>query len=340
MPVTASITANSLPSPGNPPPGCYVSEQARLNAYAAALAVTFTNLNNAQIVIAKDADFPPVSTDYLVLRTDATPPNPISVIYGLYAAAGGNWVPVDRQNFYTGVNDTSSTVNSFVVSSPANPKNYTYKTGDVWLFKPAATNTGPSTFQVGSLASASIYKGGTTPLVGGDIQSGLWTLIMWDGTYWQLVSSPQSNFLPVQSVYATNGPITISTAPGTYVFPVTFTLPSGTTAWIDLDFSFAAQFISQNGSSSTVTATIQWNTAPLTNTTVSVSPTAGASNSGQVISVADTGAQEAHTWRFVGSVPGSINSTGTITAQVSLVIAGSSLAGTEPGFVYAVARCK
>jgi len=339
MAVTASITANSLPSPGNPPPGCYVSEQARLNAYAAALAVTFTNLNNVQIVIARDADAPAVSTDYLWLRTDATPPNPISVIYGLYAAAGGNWVPVDRENFYTGVNDTSSTVNSFIVSAPANPKNYAYKTGDVWLFKPAATNTGPSTFKVGSLASANIYKGGTTPLVSGDIQSGIWTLIMWDGTQWQLVSSPQSNFLPVQSVYATNGPITISTAAGTYVFPVSFTLTSGATSWIDLDISFAAQFISENGGSSDITATIQWNTAPLTNTTVTVSPTSGASNSGETIHVGDTGSQEAHTWRFIGNVPGSINSTGTITAQVSLTIS-SNLNDTRPGYLYAAARCK
>jgi hypothetical protein len=339
MAVTASITANSLPSPGNPPPGCYVSEQARLNAYASALAVVFTNLNNAQIVIAKDADFPPVSTDYLVLRTDATPPNPISVIYGLYAAAGGNWVPVDRQNFYTGVNDTSSTVNSFVVSAPANPKNYTYKTGDVWLFKPAATNTGPSTFQVGSLASASIYKGGTTPLVGGDIQSGLWTLIMWDGTQFQLISAPQSNFLPVQRVYATSGPTT--EVNGTQTLSLNFTLPSGAKLWTDVELYAMATLDSQSAGLGTGSIIFKWNTAPLTATQVVTSATSGASNQGQVIAV-DNNAIDSPTWNYVGEVPSSIATSTTLQIQAILTLTntgGSGLDYREWNF-WAVARCK
>jgi hypothetical protein len=131
-----------------------------------------------------------------------------------------------------------------------------------------------------------------------------------------------------------------NTSPGTYTYSTALTLPSGATNWIDVDVSFSAEWISANSLNSTITCTLQWNTAPLTNTTVTISSTAGCGNSGQSIIVGDTGSQEAHTWNFKGEVPGSISNVSTITVQVSMVIAGTNLNATSPGYLWAKATCK
>ena len=270
--------------------------------------------------------------------------NPI----GFFSYNGSAWEPALPPFFFTGLNDIGA-LNAIQITLPvASSTNYPYPTyaftgyqkGLTLLFKPAYTSTGAVTIQVNSFGAVAVYKGGTTPLQASDIQAGVWCLATYDGTAWQLVSAPFSSLLPIQRVYGTSGPITIPTSTGTYSYSTVLTLPSGATNWIDVDFSFAAQWISQNGSSSTITCTLQWNTAPLTNTTVTISGTAGCGNSGQVVSVADTGSQEAHTWNFKGEVPGAIVSASTITVQVSMVIAGGNLSATQPGYLWAQGRCK
>jgi hypothetical protein len=335
--ITITFNAGGLP-PGFCPQGW----QATFQGFVNALTGTVNGLNYTQINVSTTA--PALSSNYLWLHIDGS-----GVPLGLYTASAGNWVPVDAENFFPGLIDSGAVNALIVLNAPIQPA-YSPPPGGVpttglvpgmtFVFKPANTTTGAATLQINAYPAAAIVKGGTTPLSPGDIQASIWTMVMFDGTNFQLLSTPQSILIPIQRVFATSGPITQSAPVGTYTYPVTFTLPAGATQWLELEVSFIGEYGSQSGDSVNVTGTFQWNTAPLTNTNVTISSTTGASNSGQLFLIADVGSFVAPTWRFLGNVPGSIASVGTITFQVVLVVAGNNLHSTEPAYLYGKATCK
>jgi hypothetical protein len=55
-------------------------------------------------------------------------------------------------------------------------------------FIPTATNTGPATININNLGVKSLTKYGAQPLVAGDIAAGVWALIAYDGTQFQLIN--------------------------------------------------------------------------------------------------------------------------------------------------------
>ena len=85
----------------------------------------------------------------------------------------------------------------------------------------------------------------------------------------------------------------------------------------------------------------QWNTAPLTNTNVTVSATTGTGFVNQTLHT-DTNAILTPTYSFLGVVPGSIAATGTITVNAVLTLAGglNFVSGHDVWQFYAKARCR
>jgi hypothetical protein len=85
----------------------------------------------------------------------------------------------------TGVAGTDTITGSIVTPTLA-----AYANGQRFTFVAAATNTGPVTININSLGAKAITKNGTTPLVAGDIVSGVDYSIFYDGTQFRISSVP------------------------------------------------------------------------------------------------------------------------------------------------------
>jgi hypothetical protein len=112
----------------------------------------------------------------------------------LLDAINGNRVISNYFNFATSIGGTADAITLGTVS----PTNFTYTQGlQVW-FVPTAANTGSATVNINSLGVKSITRTGTTALSPGDIQSGVVTGIVYDGTQFQLVTPyyAQGNWTP------------------------------------------------------------------------------------------------------------------------------------------------
>jgi len=86
---------------------------------------------------------------------------------------------------------TSGSANAYVASpSPAVPA----LTANTWLFiKSNFSNTGAATLNVSGLGAVAIKKLNNSDLQAGDIQSGQEVVVVYDGTYWQMVSESRTS---------------------------------------------------------------------------------------------------------------------------------------------------
>lgn len=181
-----TLTAGTLPSPGNPPPGCYASEQARFNAYVASIIATLSTTGSVYV----QPTAPTIDSQGIWVQTDASP---ATVIKGLYAVAGGAWKPIDPSQLYVGFSDSSVTVNQVQISgTPAFPSSYAYTTGDVWIVKVNLANSGPPTLKVGSLAAVNITIAGVSAPANA-LLAGYTYIFSYNGTNFELLNpNPQT----------------------------------------------------------------------------------------------------------------------------------------------------
>jgi len=75
------------------------------------------------------------------------------------------------------------------ITASGSPTVAAYTTGASYYFSPANTNTGAVTINIDSLGAKSITKNGTTALGAGDLTAGRVSVMVYDGTQFQLVSA-------------------------------------------------------------------------------------------------------------------------------------------------------
>ena len=131
-----------------------------------------------------------------------------------YSASSGKWEPTAlpsvsglarqadvQDESYTYAAD-SGAANAYVVT--LSPVPAALVAGLEVCFKAANANTGASTLIVNSLGAKNIYKlNGSTALASGDIAAGQIVTVVYDGSYWQMQSSPAN--LPAPSVSTLGG---------------------------------------------------------------------------------------------------------------------------------------
>lgn len=170
-----NLTAAELP-----PPACYASEQDRLEAYAAALIAQF----NASPEWASNS-VAPANLSLYWLRLDAGG-NPVEVLkYNTNPPAG--WTRATTQFTY-GVGGGIADAYTLTLL-PASPgPNQAYRTGVAYAFVATALNTGASTLDVDGKGPKAITKYGAVALDAGDIVPGQMTVVIYDGTRFQLLT--------------------------------------------------------------------------------------------------------------------------------------------------------
>lgn len=92
------------------------------------------------------------------------------------------------------------------ITASGSPTVASYVTGASYYFTPAGSNTGAATINIDSLGAKSITKNGTTALAAGDLTANRMTVVVYDGTQFQLVNPPAS------SGVLTNGNTAIGTS--------------------------------------------------------------------------------------------------------------------------------
>lgn len=100
----------------------------------------------------------------------------------------------------TALNDASLGYNNYIGVDSGGANNYVvnctfgvptvYNVGMTLTFKPAVTNTGPSTIAINSLGTAPIQHGDGTACIGGEIQAGKNVSLIYNGTAFQIQGPP------------------------------------------------------------------------------------------------------------------------------------------------------
>lgn len=314
MSTPITLTLGQLAPPGNPPPGCYASEQARAAGFVAAITASFVQ-NNSTVVISPTA--PAISQDYLWLSVVGPAGGPYTAINGLYASANGFWTPVARDQYYFTGNDLSGAANVYSVPIPVYPLPYAYLKGDTFLFVPAHTNTGASTFQVGALVATNITVNGAT-LIPSQLLAGYSYLVQYNGVTFELIN-PNTNF-PRVDVFATSPDTTMVL--GNSDIDLSFPLPAGATKWVEVELIVNATLDSAAASLGYGTATLLWNCGALLLSPVVQSPTTGSGNSASMY-YSDQDSINTVQWSFRGIVPGAINNIPTLICHATLALSGN-----------------
>jgi hypothetical protein len=332
MPTTpVTLVAGTIPGPN-----CYEGRQTDFNKMVAAITATVPSGYVGWIVQNGTPSAAQRSFLWLKLDTNGRPLQPFS-----WSVTDAAWLPFDDSHIYFGTATNVGNAYSVSIVDYAWPS----LTRALYCILIPAANTSAVTLQVNSLTATAIVKGGTTPLIGGDLQAGVWILLTYDGTNLQMVSTPQSQLLPITEVFA-SGTFITTIATNLPVGTLTASLAPGTTTWIDIEVHAEMMIDNNNGGTgASATLVFQWNTAPLLNTNVTQGTTTGAGNSGESYSNYTQNNYNAR-WMFKGLVDPSINQAGTITVNaVPTFTAG--FVGTIPGQsstvtwqYWLIARCK
>jgi len=169
-------------TPGTlPPPACYDSEQARFDAYVAAIVATVTG--GLQWEASQVA---PADLTLFWLRLDANN-RPIEALQ--WSTADGQWVRWRSQLRNTGASGGAADAYT-LTNTPAMTAATAYVTGAVYIVTAAANNTGASTLNIDGLGTKPIvYTDGVTPVAQGDIKTGQQMVLIYDGVSFQLAST-------------------------------------------------------------------------------------------------------------------------------------------------------
>lgn len=205
MSATVELEAGSLPPPGNPPPGCYASEQDRFNAYVAAIVATITGDNDVYIG-------PTVPTDVSLLwvKTDGPTGAPIAILS--YSADDASWVRITEIPTWGGITAGAGASYQVVNDPPYLTDAAAYVVGKSYRAIANHASTGASTFQVDSLTVIPIKVRGNVDLQADSILNNQVIDLTYDGTNMQL-SFPN---LTVNDIITVLGQVFYETATGSY----------------------------------------------------------------------------------------------------------------------------
>lgn len=130
------------------------------------------------------------------------------------------WLNDANTSVYSALTAIGGTANAITATGPLA---FAFGVGNGLRFAPTATNTGPVTINVNGLGTKAITKFGATPLVAGELASGTWASIVYDGTQFQLLNAqgPRTGF----DTYVTTAGSTLAY---TLTFGGSFALFSGT----------------------------------------------------------------------------------------------------------------
>ena len=185
-------------TPGTlPPPACYDSEQARFDAYVAAIVATVTG--GLQWEASQVA---PTDLTLYWLRLDSNN-RPIEALQ--WSTADGQWVRWSAQLRNTGT--SGGVANAYTITNtPAMTAPTAYFTGAVYVVSAAANNTGASTLNIDGLgAKPIVYPDGVTPVGQGDIKTGQQMVLVYDGVSFQLVSTTANTAAHGSQLITTTG---------------------------------------------------------------------------------------------------------------------------------------
>lgn len=188
-------------SPGTlPPPACYSTEQARFDAYVAAIVATVSGGIQWQY-----DQVQPTELDLYWLRRDASgtygrPVEPLK-----WSEDDGTWVRFKSQLVNTG--SSGGVANAYTLTNtPAFTSPTAYRAGAVYIVTAAADNTGASTLNIDGLgAKPIVYTDGVTPVAQGDIKTGQQMVLIYDGTSFQLASTTANTASHGSSLITTTG---------------------------------------------------------------------------------------------------------------------------------------
>jgi hypothetical protein len=175
-------------TPGTlPQPQCYANEQARFEAYVAAI---ITSLVGGLQWTASD-DAPSDLTQYW-LRMDGSNPANEANARGLeilkWSVPDAAWVRVFSVPTSTGV--TGGAANAFTLthSPPYLTIGSAYRIGQVYVFEANHAITGSATLNIDGLGAKTIKKRVTVNLIADDILDGQMVSVIFDGTNFQMLS--------------------------------------------------------------------------------------------------------------------------------------------------------
>lgn len=306
-------------------PACYPTEQARFDAYVAAIQAAISG--GIQWDAATGA---PGDVGLYWLRLDGVNARVLEPLK--YSTPDGAWARWLSSLHNAGTPGGSSNAYTYT-QSPAAPSAEAYRLGATYVFKATFANTGPATLSVDGNAALAITKRGN-PLEAGDIAVGMVVVVVHDGTEFQLITPPAVRQIRFGYLY-TEGNATASppSAPGDIVLSVT--KPSNAT-WQEFDLNACLGWRA-NSANLEVECNMTFETAPLT--AADVTTKAGCGNSKQQMLGAgiDDDSNNAF-WRRMGPVPTEWATVNTISFKIHMnVLAPSSF--EQASTLYAFLRC-
>lgn len=170
----------------------------------------------------------------------------------------------------------SGSANAYAVNPT--PSISAYTVGQVFWLVPGTTNTTSSSLAVSGLSAKTIYKGGTTPLIAGDMTSGTAYVVYYDGTGFQLpgeipaavASSPSQIISGTSTVTVNSSTSTVSVSAGGFAV-ATFTTNtlsiSGTVSTTNAAGTVSSTFANARNVSGTFVSATSLLTAPTISTT-------------------------------------------------------------------------
>lgn len=317
---TVTLTPGTLP-----PPACYPTEQARFDAYTAAILATISGGIQWQGGTGAPGD---VSLYWLRQGLSGGPGlEPLK--WSVPDAAWTRWLSSLHN---TGTPGGSSNAYTYT-QSPAAPPAEAYRLGATYIFKATFANTGAATLSVDGLPAVPIKRRSGTDLEAGDIEVGLVVVLVHDGTNFQMVTPTVAKKTRFGYLYTEgNTTATPPAAPGDIVLSVT--KPSSAT-WQEFELNACLAWRA-NTTNVEVECDMTFETAPLT--AADVTTKAGCGNSPQQMlgSGVDNDSNNAF-WRRLGPVPAEWASVNTISFKIHMDVKAGSF--QLPSTLYAFLRC-
>jgi len=188
---------NVIPTAQNLPDGaCFTSYQDQLDAFAAAMRVELPS-DYGQIVISTTTP-DPADQDKIWFEVDAD--NHVLAIRS-FDSSTGTWQRADPTPYY--FTDTGSANNLQITTGDAISV-LSDLTGRLLIVKVAATNTNTTVnLLVDTAPTAQLRKYGTAAIEEDDLRTGMLAILIYDGTYFQLLNpaiTPNNTFTAKQSV--------------------------------------------------------------------------------------------------------------------------------------------
>jgi hypothetical protein len=201
------------------PPACYSTEQQRFEAYVAAIVAQI--IGGIQWVSSETA---PTETALWWQKVDS---DFRPVEYLRWSTNDGAWVRLSSEVINSAT--AAGAANAYTLTNaPVMTAATAYRTGTTFTFKANHTNTGNATLNVDGLGAKELRKlGGASQVAAGEIISGQMLTVVYDGTYFQVISASGLSSNSGQQLITTVGAANFTVPAGVISIKVTLTGAGG-----------------------------------------------------------------------------------------------------------------